>query len=372
MRCTVLTDNLKKALSLSERNTGKDLTLPILGSLLITAENGLLKIIATNLEIGIEISLRANISSPGKVVIPAKTLTSFISTLPKDEKISLEVEKNDLYVGTESGRTLFKGYPQDDFPPFPVMKGSYKISFNKKDILRVFSKSLISISKNSIKPELASIYISLEKENVRIASTDSFRLSEEIIKPVSLSSKGGEENFLLPLRTTEEIIKLLDFGEKEEILFDVGKGEITVIYDDIRLYSRLTEGSFPNYGQIIPKKFETKITISKTDFIGHIRRASLFTNKLQGISFSFNSDKKTCSIESNNISVGEYKADIPIDIDGEGLSIVFNYHYFLDGLESFTDEKIMFGFNGESQPLLVRPLKNEKSLYVVMPMKGVI
>lgn len=372
MKCVLLSENLKKALSLVERSTGKDLTLPILGSFLIHAENGFVKIMGTNLEVGMEVSLRGTIQEAGKAVVPARVLTSFISTLPKDEKITFELKHNDLSIHTQTQKTTIKGFPQEDFPPFPLIKDVYTIRFKKIELLAVLLKSIISTSKNTIKPELASIYFHIEKDVVTVAATDGFRLSEEKIKPIGFSLKGAVESFLIPLKTCEELIKLLEYSDHQEIDFYIGKGEILIKYNETQLYSRLTEGKFPEYQQIIPKKFTTQVLVSRDILITHIRRASIFTNKLQGVSLSFDTRKNECTIESSNTAVGEYKASFEADIQGDDLTIVFNYHYLLDGLEGYNDQILSLGLNSESQPLVIHPSKRDQSLYIVMPMKGVV
>jgi DNA polymerase-3 subunit beta len=370
MKCIILSENLRKVISIIERSTGKDLTIPILGSFLISTEVNSLKIMGTNLEIGIEALLRGTVQEQGKIAIPAKTLSSLISTIPKDEKITLESNKTNLIITTQSQKTLLKGYAHEDFPILPTVKEVYKIVIKKIDILYALTKSLISTSKNNIKPELASIYFLLYKENLIISSTDSFRLSEEQIKPISFSHKTSQETFLLPFRTCEELIKLLELGDADEVTFIVGRGDMLIKYGDTSIYSRLTEGKFPEYQQIIPQKFTTHFMAQRNDFVNHLRRASIFSNKLQGVSLTVVPKNNICTIESSNKDIGEYKADVKVDVAGEPMSVVFNYHYLLDGLGGYNEDTMFFGFNGDSQPVLIRPVKKEKSIYIVMPMKG--
>lgn len=370
MKSVLLSDNFKKAISLVERSTSKDLTLPILGSFLITIEGGAIRVTGTNLEIGIETLLRGTVQEPGKIAIPAKTLSLFISSLPKEEKVTLESKGNDLYIYTQLQKTLFKGYAPEDFPPFPKVKELYSVVFKKQDLIRAISKSLVSVSRSALKPELSSVNFLFEKDIATLSSTDSFRLSEEKVKPVSLSSKVSKESFLIPLRTCEEFIKLSEYSSEGEVIFEVGQGEVLIQYKDVELYSRLTEGNFPEYQQIIPKKFATSAVLQKSAIMGHLRRASIFADKLRGISLSIDPNKKTCTIESVNRDIGEYNATFNIEGEGEPLKIVFNYHYLIEGVESFNDETLFFGFNGESQPLLIHPPERAASLYIVMPMRS--
>ena len=370
MKCVLISENIKRALSFVERSTGKDLTLPILSSVLIQVDGGSIKIMGTNLEIGTESTIRGTVQDQGKVAIPARALSSFIATIPKDEKITFESQKNDLIIQTQSQKTIIKGYPHEDFPPFPLIKELYRISFKKADLLPILQKSLICVSKNSIKPELASVSISFEKDIGYIAATDSFRLSEEHIKPTLLSPKIAKESILIPARTCEELIKLLESENSDTVDLFISKGEILIQYAETRLYSRLTEGKFPDYQQIIPKSFKTTISVNRSVFVNHLKQASIFSNKLSGVSFTFSSGKQEITIESSNRDIGEYKASFKSVIQGEDLTVVFNYHYLMDGLNAFSVEDLYFGFNNESQPLLIYPTKKSDSLYLVMPMKG--
>ncbi|MEK7649802.1 MAG: DNA polymerase III subunit beta [Patescibacteria group bacterium] len=369
MKCIIIADNFKKALSIVERATSKDITLPILGSFSITTEGGSLRVMGTNLEIGIQTLVRCTVNEQGGVVIPAKQLLSYISTLSKDEKITLESDGADISLTVQGQETTIKGYPQEDFPPFPVVKELYKAKIYKKDITQFFPRVLISVSKSAIKPELASVLGILEKETFLIASTDSFRLSEERLKLASVSIKNPKETFLLPARTFEEIIRLADQSSEDTVEFLISKGEGTFQFGDITLYSRLTEGNFPDYQQIIPKNFKTHGVATRQEIVSQLRRASIFANKLNSVSFSLNVKDKSITIESKN-NQGTYKGVTKGEFDGEDVSIVFNFQYLLQGVESYAEEKLFFGFNSESQPLLIKPTGREGSMYIVMPMKG--
>lgn len=372
MKCIILSDNLKKILTLVERSTIRDITLPILNSFLISAENGLLKITGTNLELGVESSIRGSTQENGSIVIPAKIFSSYISTLQKNEKVSLESKGNDVIVKTQSQETVFKGFPFGDFPPFPQIKELYTITLGRLDLIQIITKTLVAISRSTIKPELSSVLFSITKEVIVLSSTDGFRLSEERIKPLSYSTNVSKESFLLPLRTCEELIKICELSDDGEVVFSVGNGEVFIRTPNTSLYSRLTEGNFPEYQQIIPKQYLTSVVMDRQLIAGHIKRASIFSNKLNSVTLTLNPESKTCAIESSNRDIGDYKAEFKSDSKGSQVIIVFNFHYLLDGVESFTDESIFMGFNGDSNPLLIKSPKKESSLYVVMPMKGAV
>lgn len=370
MKCSILSDNLKKTLTLVERSTTRDITLPILSSFLITADNGIIVVTGTNLELGVTSSLRGFIQEKGSVVVPAKIFSSYISTLSKDEKVNIESKGNDVIIKTQSQETVLKGYQYEDFPPFPEIKKIFNIKIDRNSIIQALTKNLIAISRSTIKPELSSVYCRVIKDTLIMSSTDSFRLSEEKIKLSSIPIESTQESFLIPLRACEEIIKICEYSDENEVIFNIGNGEMFVHIGSIGLYSRLTEGTFPEYQQIIPQQYETSIVMDQQILIGHIRRASIFSNKLNSITFSFNPELKNCTVESSNRDIGDYKAEFPCEIKGNPVTIMFNFHYFLEGVDGFHEKTLFMGLNGDSSPLLMKAPKKENSLYIVMPMKG--
>src|SRR3989344_9232553 len=213
MKCVVIADNFKKALSVIERAIGKDPALPILSSYLISADKNTITIIGTNLEIGMKISVRGSASVSGQAVLPARQLSGYIATLPKEEKVTIESNGNDMNVFAGTQETIFKGYQTEDYPPFPEVKGLYSITLKKSDLLSVLSRTVFSASKTTIKPELSSINFSFEREELTIAATDSFRLSEEKIKPTKFSAKLSKASFLLPVASAEELSRFIEYSE---------------------------------------------------------------------------------------------------------------------------------------------------------------
>lgn len=226
-----------------------------------------------------------------------------------------------------------------------------------------------SSAKTSVKPELSSISFSFERELLTLAATDSFRLSEEKIKPVKFSTKLSKASFLLPVSSAEELVRFFEYSDDDLTELSIGKGEMIAQSNDATLYSRLTEGTFPDYQQIIPQKFSTNITTSRQLLVNHIRRASVFANKLSGISLTVNAKNNSILFESKN-TFGTHRAEMPAMIHGEPVTAVFNYHYLLDGVESYKDETILWGFNGDAQPLVMKTPKKENFLYIAMPMKN--
>src|SRR3989344_5431694 len=241
MKLICLKKDLKEAVSICDRISNKNLNLPILSNILLDAEGKDLKLTSTNLELGAEII----------IPIPANIFNSFLSNISVSDQINLEVQNNNLIISTNNNSTLIKSQPADDFPNLPKLKQDKIFSLPVFDFISGLKMVFYSCATSAIKPEISSVYIySSKAEMLTFAATDSFRLAEKKIN-YFFPELGP---VLIPFKTVVEIIRIFEGKEgKMDILFN--KNQINIIKDNIIFISRLTDGIFPDYNQIIPKKF---------------------------------------------------------------------------------------------------------------------
>ncbi|MBU4479840.1 DNA polymerase III subunit beta, partial [Patescibacteria group bacterium] len=207
MKLESLKEKLSNAVSKAEKITGKNLTLPVLNNLLLKTKDGVLKVIATNLDLGIEISVPVNIAEEGEVVVPGNILNNLISGDFKSSKINLETKDGNLIVLTESNSTIIKTQPNDDFPTIPRLKDGNSFLINSKKFIKGLRSVWYSSSTSNIKPELSSVLVYSDSKNIIFVATDSFRLAEikiEIDSPVDF------EQILIPFKNIPDIIKVFD------------------------------------------------------------------------------------------------------------------------------------------------------------------
>ncbi|MDQ5882808.1 MAG: Beta sliding clamp [Patescibacteria group bacterium] len=375
MKFITLTENLKQAINLAERITGKNVTLPVLSNILLSTNKNQLHVLATDLELGIELSVSGKVEESGQVVIPAKTFADFLNNLTS-EKITLESEKQALKVTTESSEALFQGINPEDFPIIPEVKTEKTLELDKNLLRESLGQILPSIGYLTTKPELNGVYFHLDKNFLKLVGTDSFRLAEKTI-----SSENFKTNLkpplemIVPVKTIQEVIRISQEGPEDisSILIYPEVNQVQFLFkntNEIRLVSRLINGQFPEYASIIPNTTEVKISVKKKELAEAVRLAGLFCTKINDIKFLLKINQKKLTIEAQDPSLGKSQNVVALtEAQGPDLEISFNYRFVLDGLNSLTGEEVILGFNKETSPALFESKNDQNFVYLLMPIK---
>lgn len=373
MKFIALTENLKKAVNLAERITGKNLTLPILNNLLLETNKNKIHLLATDLELGIEITITGKTEKEGKFVLPAKTFSAFLNNLP-EEKISLEKKDNTLSVFGGKYNSVFQGMNPEDFPIIPEIKTEKFIELEKNDLEEALEQIIPSISYSSLKPELNGVLLKLENGILKIVGTDSFRLAEKTIFNDKFKTNIKEDlEIIIPLRSSQELLRIIQEQIEEDstkIKINPEINQVQFSTENIRLISRLINAEYPKYASIIPKNFEINIIFDKKDLLEAVKVVGLFSGRINDIHFNINPDKKEVVIEAQDISLGKSHATIhPLEIKGKNLEINFNYRFILDNLNSIREEMVIINLNNELNPGLVKGKNDNSFIYILMPIK---
>ncbi len=365
MKIICLQEKLKKALSLISKITGKNPNLPILNNILIETDKGRLRVSATDLEIGMNIWISAKVEKSGKATVPASILSSFISSLPSD-KVRLSTEKYNLIAQEGSYKAEIKGLNPADFPIIPQSKEKPFLFIKAKDLQNGLSQVYQAASFSDTRPEISGVFFQVTKENtLKLVATDSFRLAEKTIKKIKGTQQ--ERSFILPIKTTVELIRTLSESDAE-VKIGIEGNQVFFDINDIYLTSRLIEGHFPDYERIIPTEFKTDVTVDKDKLLEAIKIASLFVSKINDITFNFSSKGKI-EIISSSQEIGSNNSAIKAEVRGEDLSLTFNYRYIIDGLSNIEGKKILLRMNGKEKPLLMKEVSSTDYFYIVMPVR---
>lgn len=373
MKIEVLKENLKTGLNIVERVVGKNLSLPILDNVLMETEDSFLSLSSTDLETAIKLWILTKIIKKGKVVVPVRFLSSFVSLLP-NEKIILEEKKQNLYIECKNFKNQVQGYNPEEFPLIPEFKNLEYIEIDNKKLCHGLSQIVDIASPSQTRPEISGIYFSFSKNTVKMVATDSFRLAEKNItleKPVV-----KEYSFILPQKPAREIMNILE--EKEgvlkiyfspsQILFEFPMKEMN--HPQVQITSRLIEGEYPPYQEIIPKKFKTKIILKRDEFLSQVKTASLFSGKINEIKFTINPNSKEMEIFAQTPDIGESKSNISGKIEGEQIEVSFNHKFLIDGLNNIKSSEVVFDLSDKEGACVLRPVGDTSYLYVVMPIKS--
>jgi len=364
MKIECIKEQLEEALWKAEKIAAKNTTLPVLSGLHLNVSQDFLLIKATNLDLGISIKLPVKVIETGVVVVPAHVIYSFISSLSKDKNITMSTKDQMLEIKTLSTKTYVKTLSSDDFPIIPEISDDYSFSLPVRDLVFGIKSVIYAAAVGSIKPELSSVAITNEGNFLVFAATDSFRLAE---KKIRVKKSPQFKQILIPQKNATEIIKIFDKGD-EEMLISVAEHQIALRSQNVYLTSRIVEGTFPDYRQIIPKETTSKTILLKQDLINSAKTSLIFTDNFHQLTLRISPKEKSFEIESKNSAVGGNTHSIDSVVDGEDISINVNHRYFTDCLQSITTDSVSLSFNGQAKPIIIQGVGDTSFLYLVMPM----
>jgi len=364
MNIECIKEKLSYTVLKAERITGKNITLPILSCVLLEAHDSTLTIKATNLDLGMEVSIPVKVIKPGRVAVPGSILSNFISNITNDKNITLEVVGENLKVSTKHNHSIIKSFPTDDFPNIPKVSKENSFTFNVPGLLKGFRSVMYSASVSTIRPVLSSVFLCSEEEGVVFVATDSFRLAE---KRMVVKKHKNFNQILIPFKNTGEIIRTLE-DIKDDVVVCLNENQISFSYNDLYITSRVIDGVFPDYKQIIPKETKTEVIVLKQDLISGLRISNVFSDKFSQVTFNIKPKEKVFEIVTKNIDIGENTNNIDAVVKGDELSVNFNYKYIIDCFQSIDSDSVSLSFSDSNKPMVVRGVGDGTFLYLVMPM----
>lgn len=368
MKIVILKQNLKNALSVSERGVKDDLNLPILKNILLKADSTL-NLATTNLEIGIKNQTPAKILESGSITVPFSPFFNIISNTDS-ERIQLETDKNTLIIKTDNYTANLQGTPEEDFPiiPKPENKEEY-FEISAVSLSEAIGQVSFACQVSDIKPEISGVLFNFQTGVIKLAATDSFRLAERTILNTEFKTnyKKGVKA-IIPLITIQEVLKA--FSQEDQVRIFIDSHQISFQTEKTQIISRLIDGEYPDYNQIIPKETKCEVLMEKEKFLSAIKLSSNFTGK--GSDIRIKMEGKTIEVYSLNQNLGENRYLIPVKkIKGEGFEeISFNWRYLFDGVRANPEKQIRLGLVSDSKPAIIKPQESDTLFYIVMPTKS--
>ena len=374
MKISCTQENLNQGLNIVSHIANKNANLPILSNILFKIEDKILTLIATNLEIGITTQVRGKVEQEGEFSVDAKLFNDYVSLLPR-ERVDLELEESNVKINCQKQNTKIKSFPGSDFPLIPKIKKENPYIITVKNLKSAINETAFSVSTSEARPELSGVLIHLNEGKMVLAATDSYRLAEKKISLVD--GDKNERKIIVPVRTLQEISRILgvfkediSLKEAENIEVYFSENQIMFSYNGTDLISRLIEGQYPDYTQIIPTEHKTRIKINTNNLIKAIKTASLFTKGgIYDVKLEILSAKKELVITSSSAQTGENTSLVEAEVEGVENSIVLNYRYLLDGLQNINSDTAILEINDGNNPCLLKPENNNNYLYIIMPIK---
>ncbi len=364
MHFTCNQELLQKYIAQADKVTGKNLSLPILGSILLATNKKTIIIRATNLEVGVEFQIPAEIITEGSIAINGAFLANILATIPDEKNITISAINGVCKIKTNTKNLTIKGFIPDDFPTIPIIKDGENFLISTEKFINGVKSVLVSAAISDIKPEISSVCISQNQETLVFVATDSFRLSEKKIKNPNTHFT---QSIIIPIKNITEFVRIFE-GLNEEVVFMVTKNQISCVGKTIYITSRVIQGVYPDYEQILPKTHTTDIIILKQDLINTLKLSNLFSDKFNKITFTIKPLEKICSITTKNTDIGEIESQLTTTISGEAVEIALNGKHIFDCLNSIEKDSIILEFNGSDKPVVIRGLGDPSFTYLTMPL----
>ena len=363
MKFQCATQELLAGVSLASRFVQRQANLPVLSSILLAAEGSAIVLRATNLECGVEVVVPAKVTEGGVVAVPGGVFASFLGNA-RGKATSASSSGGVLVVETERARTSIKTVPHDDFPTLPKVSAEQSFTCRAGDLSKALRSVAHCAAASAIKPELQSVYLLGEAGKLTAVATDSFRLAE---KTILLRSKGGVPPMLVPAKNASELVRILE-GVSGDVEVYYNSNQISTHVEGVYYTSRLLDGSFPNYQQIIPKQFAAEAVVLREDFSHGLKSLAVFSDKFSQISFTVDPKARAVTLSSRNADIGEETYTLPATVSGEGVSLTFNGRYLGDGLTAISGESVRLHITGAGKPMLIKDAADDSYLYLAMPM----
>jgi DNA polymerase III subunit beta len=365
MKLKILQENLIKALTRTGRNISSKTQLPILANVLLTTENGLLRITTTNMEITVSSLVGAKIEKEGSVCVSSKLLTELVMSMPQ-ETITLEEKDGQLTVSTTRTHASLTELPVNEFPPVDLVAGESRLKLGRKAMLEALGATTYAAATDDGRPLLTGIKITSKAGGLVFAATDGYRLSVKTID----QEVDSVVDLVVPARAMIEVEKALT-EEKEDkpLVFDKNSdGQLCLVVGETTVIARLIEGEYPPYEKIIPATHTTSATFDKEEFLQAIKSASIFARDNANI-VRLHLDKSGITASANAPQVGQNTVSIEAEIDGDDADIAFNSRFLIDFLNNFNYERLVFEMTGSLNSGVFKPEKDASFLHIIMPVR---
>lgn len=369
MQVIILKNVLRDALIAIEKATINNLNLPILTHALIKANENKIKISATNLELAITTAAQGKIIEEGEITIPASPLLSIINNLNSD-RISLESKNNTLEVKTDNYEAVIQGLNAEEFPIIPNIENKEEYLEINSDLLKeALGQVTIASQFSELRPEISGVLCNIQNKALKLVATDSFRLAEKTISSQEFKNTFLEERrIIIPIKTAQEVVRSLKENTPVRIYID--ENQILFEAAEHKIISRLIDGKFPEYEAIIPKSFETEITLDRDELMNAIKLTGVLTGQNNDLVVKLNEGKKVIELSAWNQKYGKNHYLLPVKSKGAALAITFNWRFLLDTLKVLHGGEIILGLNGESRPALIKTPLDISYFYILMPIKN--
>ncbi len=367
MKATLKRDNLLTALNTTLRAVSLKATLPILANVNIATQGSKLLFTSTNLELGLNYWCDATVAQEGSLSVPARVVSEFVNSLTS-ESVELEVSEENLTIKSNDGEATIAGISSSEFPPVPSLGTEGAIFLDPNEFGRAVSSVAFAASSDTSRAVLNSILLAFNQDSLSLVATDGYRLGQ---KKWSRET-GVAESVIIPAKSLYEISRVVSEvaveGEELKVYINKEKNQALFGLEKVHMATRLVDGQYPNYAQIIPSSFSARAVVETQALLKATRTASVLARDLGSvIRASFEKDKLT--LLSSTTQVGDSKTSVAISYEGEPITVAFNQRFLSEALGAINTSQLTIELNSATQPLLLKGVGDESYLHLIMPVR---
>ncbi|MBX3005434.1 MAG: DNA polymerase III subunit beta [Anaerolineales bacterium] len=373
MKVSVPQENLAQGLNIVSRAVSSRSTYPVLANVLISAENGRLKLSATDREMGITCWINAKISEEGATTVPARTLIDLVSTFPGETiELDLAVRTQTLHIKAGRAKAEIKGIDAQEFPPMPEPDKASGIELPAGDFKEMIQQVVFAASKDDARPVLTGVLTTVEGNDLSLVAADGFRLS---IRKAKLGSKADQAmRAIIPARALSEVARIAtDDKDNISMVMPPGRGQVIFSMKNAELRCQLVEGAFPEIQQIVPTSFKTRTVVATDAFLKAARQAEIFARESSHITRldikpGEGNSPGVVDISATAEETGSNDSKVDATVEGNSVLIAFNVRYLREALEAMKAPNVALETTAAAAPGVLRPMGNDDFLHVIMPM----
>jgi len=374
MKVTVLQENLARGLSMVSKAVSPRSTLPVLANVLIASDEGRLRLSATNLELGITCWIPARIEEEGSTTVPARTFNDLVSTLPGDQvNLKLDVKTQTLNVRGGTSTNDIKCIDAQEFPPLPVPDFNGAVQINSGDFREMIHQVAFAASTDEARPVLMGVLVQVDKDKLTMAAADGFRLS--VRKAILSSPMPAPVSAIVPAQALKELARVATNTEEPiYMVLPKGRGQVVFRVKDVEVVSQLIDGTFPDFQQIIPRKYNSRTLVSTSSLLKACKQAEIFAREGSNVArlniktAQGEMQPSEVEISATSEETGKNETIVEATVDGSGVLIAFNVKFLREVLEVIRSPNVALETSAANAPGVVRPVGDDDFLHVIMPM----
>jgi len=373
MKIVCLQENLRRGLAIVGHINNKNINLPILNNILIKANESGIELVSTNLEIGITHQIRGKVDELGEITIDSKIFSDYVNLLP-DSKVEFIEKDKDISIRCEGYKTKIKGESSKEFPLIPVINRDVFCEINIFDFKKAISSVSFAVANSDNRLELSGVYFRFSEKELIIVATDSYRLAEK--KIAFKNNNITEAEIIIPSKTINEVLRIISSITSDSKKIDsdllriyISDNQVLFSFASVEIISRVINGQYPDYKQIIPDKYKTEVEINRNELIRAVKASAVFSkNGVYDISLVFK--KNLLNIYSASNQSGESSIDIKCNLNGDDNDISINYRYLIDGLNVLDAEMVVLKVINNNTPCQIISQNEDDYIYIIMPIRS--